>query len=227
MTAASDPECNIRNSNLAAGRQMESSMKNRINNGLTKITWTIAALMLAAFFPAITHAQAETGAQDHETHNTAAMVHTPTKTEFEGHVSLPYEGQCHGHKLAAGDYKLLVKTVGEDKMVTLQREGSDVVLRSRPVPPTSVSDHGPSAMMLRHGPGRGTHTLEGFYIENLKLVLFLDETGHANPVDKIFASAFRSLDLARLDEAPIGRIPRRCCERVEIRVVTSALILLY
>jgi hypothetical protein len=105
--------------------------------------------------------------------------------------SLPYQVQCHGHKLAAGEYKLLVKTVGEDKMVTLQREGSDVVLHSRPVPPTSVSDHGPSAMMLRHGPGPGTHTIEGVYIENLKLVLFLDETGHANPIDKVFASVKR------------------------------------
>lgn len=166
-------------------------MKNVIANRMTKITWTIAALMLAALFPAITHAQAETGAQDHETHNMAVIAHTPAKTEFEGHVSLPYEVQCHGHKLAAGEYKLLVKTVGEDKMVTLQREGSDVVLHSRPVPPTSVSDHGPSAMMLRHGPGPGTHTLEGVYIENLKLVLFLDETGHANPIDKIFASVKR------------------------------------
>jgi hypothetical protein len=166
-------------------------MKNIIANRRTKIRWTIAALMLAVFFPAVAHAQAETGAQEHESNNMAAMVHNPTKTEFEGHVSLPYEVQCHGHKLAAGDYKLLVKTVGEDKMVTLQREGSDVVLHSRPVPPTSVSDHGPSAMMLRHGPGPGTHTLEGVYIENLKLVLFLDETGHANPIDKVFASVKR------------------------------------
>jgi hypothetical protein len=46
-------------------------------------------------------------------------------------------------------------------------------------------------MMLRHGPGPGTHTLEGVYIENLKLVLFLDETGHANPIDKVFASVKR------------------------------------
>jgi hypothetical protein len=158
---------------------------------MRQISRLIPVLILAAFFPVISHAQAETGAQDHETHNMAAMVHTPATTEFEGHVSLPYQVQCHGHKLAAGDYKLLVKTVGEDKMVTLQREGSDVVLRSRPVPPTSVSDHGPSAMMLRHGPGPGTHTIEGVYIENLKLVLFLDETGHANPIDKVFASVKR------------------------------------
>jgi hypothetical protein len=165
-------------------------MKNRIANRINKIVLTIAQLMLAAFFPAIAHAQAETGAQDHESHNMAAMAHTPAKTEFEGHVTLPYQVQCHGHKLSAGEYKLLVKTVGEDKMVTLQREGSDVV-HSRPVPPTSVSDHGPSAMMLRHGPGPGTHTIEGVYIENLKLVLFLDETGHANPIDKVFASVKR------------------------------------
>jgi hypothetical protein len=120
-----------------------------------------------------------------------AALPPSVKTDFQGHFSLPYEVQCHGHKLAPGDYTLVVKTVGEDKMVTLQREGSDVVLNSRPVPPTSVSDHGPSAVMLRHGPGPGTHTLEGVYLENLKLVLFLDETGHTNPIDKVFASVKR------------------------------------
>jgi hypothetical protein len=30
-------------------------------------------------------------------------------------------------------------------------------------------------------------TLEGVYLENLKLVLFLDETGHTNSIDKMFA----------------------------------------
>jgi hypothetical protein len=45
--------------------------------------------------------------------------------------------------------------------------------------------------MLGHGPGPGTHTLEGVYLENLKLVLFLDETGHTNPIDKVFASVKR------------------------------------
>ncbi len=165
--------------------------KKMMRSRMMQISRLIPVLILAAFSPVITHAQAETGAQDHETHNMAAIEHTPAKTEFEGRVSLPYEVQCHGHKLAAGEYKLFVKTVGEDKMVTLQREGSDVVLKSRPVPPTSVSDHGPSAVMLRHGPGPGTHTLEGVYLENLKLVLFLDESGHTKPMDKIFASAKR------------------------------------
>lgn len=165
--------------------------KKMMPNRMMQISRLIPALMLAAFLPAIAHAQAETGAQEHETTNMAAVTSSTAKIDFQGHFSLPYQVQCHGHKLAPGEYTLLVKTVGEDKMVTLQREGSDVVLHSRPVPPTSVSDHGPSAVMLRHGPGPGAHTLEGVYLENLKLVLFLDETGHSNPIDKVFAGVKR------------------------------------
>ena len=185
----SQPEKNVNSQNSIA--TLEISMKNTIRNRVTRVMWIIAGLAVTAFLPTITHAQAETGAQEHATANMAAIVPTPSKTEFQGHFSLPYEVQCHGHKLAPGEYTLLVKTVGDDKMVTLQREGSDVVLHSRPVPPASVSDHGPSAVMLRHGPGPGVHTLEGVYLENLKLVLFLDETGHANPIDKVFASVKR------------------------------------
>jgi len=158
---------------------------------LMKLPLIIAVLALANFFPSITHAQAETGAQEHQSSNMSTAAPTPSKTEFEGHVSLPYQVQCHGHKLVAGEYTLLVKTVGADKMVTLQREGSDVVLQSRPVPPTSVSDQGHSVVMLRHGPGPSGHTLEGVYVESLKLVLFLDETGHSAPIDKVFASVVR------------------------------------
>jgi hypothetical protein len=165
--------------------------RSQMKKSSMKMLWILPGLLLAGFFPALTHAQAETGAQEHEAANMAANTPAPTKTDFQGHFSLPYNVQCHGHKLAPGEYTLLVKTVGEDKMVTLQREGSDVVLQSRPVAPTSVSDKGHSAVMLRHGPGPSAHTLEGVYLENLKLVLFLDETGHSAPIDKIFASVVR------------------------------------
>ena len=113
------------------------------------------------------------------------------KVEFQGGFSLPHEVQCHGHKLAPGKYTLMVKTVGKDKMVTLQQEGSDIVLQSRPVTPSSVSDQGHSAVLVRHGPGPGTHTLEGVYVEILKLVLFLDESGNTKNLDKMFASVVR------------------------------------
>lgn len=163
-----------------------------MKKSLTKMTWIIAGLVVLFLCPAITHAQAETGAQEHEMRNAEAITPAPAvKADFEGKFSLPYQVQCHGHKLAPGEYTLVVKTIGENKMVTLQREGSDVVLQSRTVTPTSVSDQGRSAVMVRHGPGPKSHTLEGVYLENLKIVLFLDETGKSTPLDKMFAGVNR------------------------------------
>jgi hypothetical protein len=121
----------------------------------------------------------------------AAITPSTLKTDFEGHFTLPFEVQCHGHKIAPGKYTVVVKTVGEEKMVTLQREGSDIVLQSRPMPPTSVPDEGHSAVMVRHGPGPKSHTLEAVYVEDLKLVLFLDESGHQRFMDKMFAGLKR------------------------------------
>jgi hypothetical protein len=158
---------------------------------LTKIAWMVTGLVLACFCSVPTHAQATIAPDNYPRSNTAPITDPAVKVEFQGNFSLPNEVQCHGHKLAPGKYTLMVKTVGTDKMVTLQREGSDIVLQSRPVTPTSVSDQGHSAVLVRHGPGPGTHTLEGVYVEILKLVLFLDESGHTKSLDKMFASVMR------------------------------------
>ena len=107
---------------------------------LTKIAWMIAGLVLACFCAASTHAQADVTPDDYKRLNTVPITLESVKVDFQGNFSLPSEVQCHGHKLAPGKYTLMVKTVGNDKMVTLQREGSDVVLHSRPVTPTSVSE---------------------------------------------------------------------------------------
>jgi hypothetical protein len=158
---------------------------------LTKIARMVAGLVLACFCSATIHAQATIAPDNYPRSNMAPITDPSVKVDFQGNFSLPNEVQCHGHKLAPGKYTLMVKTIGTDKMVTLQREGSDVVLHSRPVTPTSVSDQGHSAVLVRHGPGPGTHTLEGVYVEILKLVLFLDEGGHTKPMDKMFASVVR------------------------------------
>lgn len=159
---------------------------------MMRITWVMLALAIACFLPVTTHGQAETGADDFKTNNAVpALANSAPKAEFQGHFSLKFQVQCHGNKLAPGEYTLMVKTVGEDKMVTFQREGSDIVLKSRPIAPTSVSDQGHSAVLVRHGPGPGGHTLEGVYLENLKLVLFLDESGHTRFMDKMFAGLKR------------------------------------
>ncbi|MGA8144904.1 MAG: hypothetical protein WB987_13540 [Candidatus Acidiferrales bacterium] len=163
-----------------------------MKTNLPKFSWLIAALLLSFVSPLITHAQAETGAEEYKSTTTSPAAPDPAvKTDFQGHFSLPVDVQCHGHKLAPGQYTLVVKTVGQDKMVTLQREGTDVVLQSRPIAPTSVSNEGHSAVMLRHGPGPKSHTLEAVYVENLKLVLFLDDSGHTRSIDKMFASLKR------------------------------------
>jgi len=163
-----------------------------MKNTMTKISWMIAGLVLACFWPATTHAQAETTPEDYKSSNMAPVAPAPSvKPDFQGNFSLPYQVQCHGHKLAPGQYTLMVKTVGENKMVTIQREGSDIVLQSRPVTPTSVSASGHNAVLVRHGPGPRTRTLEGVYMENLKMVLYLDESGHVNRLDKMFASLKR------------------------------------
>jgi hypothetical protein len=167
--------------------EKESAMK----KSFTKLSWLIAALLLALFSPAVAHAQAETGAQDHPTPNMAPITPPFEKTEFQGKFSLPFQAQCHGHKLPPGEYTLVVKTLGEDKMVTLQREGSDVVLKSQPIAPTSVSDQGHSVLMVRHGPGPSSHTLEGVYVESLKVTLVLDESGKSGTLDKMFAGLKR------------------------------------
>ena len=78
-----------------------------MNKKMARITWLLTGLVLACFLPLTTHAQAETGAQEHATSNTAPIAIPPSKTDFEGHFSLPFQVQCHGHKLVPGEYTLV------------------------------------------------------------------------------------------------------------------------
>jgi len=163
-----------------------------MKKSMTGILWIISLLALAVLEPIATQAQAETSPDEYRDGGMATIIpESEVKPDFQGTFTMPYEVWCHGNRLVPGEYKVVVKTVGAEKMVTLQREGSNVVLHSHPVAPTSVSDVGHSAVMLRHGPGPSSHTLEGVYVESLKLVLFLDESGHTKPFDKMFATMTR------------------------------------
>ena len=167
---------------------METLMKKR----RTRITWTTLGLVFAVLFPITTHAQAETAPDEVKADNMARIEALSAKTEFEGHFSLSNKVQCHMHKLAPGDYTVVVKTLEDGmKLVMFRRQGSEVVVESRPIPPTPVPDQGHSAVLVRHGPGPGNYTLEAVYVESLKLVLMLDESGHTQLPDKIFAGVKR------------------------------------
>ena len=163
-------------------------MKTRI----TKITWTTLGLLFAVLFPITTHAQTETAPDEIKADNMARIEALSAKTEFEGHFSLTNKVQCHMHKMEPGDYTVVVKTLEDGmKLVMFRRAGSEVVVESRPIPPTQVPDEGHSAVLVRHGPGPGKYTLEAVYVESLKLVLMLDESGHTQLPDKMFAGVKR------------------------------------
>jgi hypothetical protein len=167
----------------------EIPMKKRI----ARIPWAILGLVFAVLFPFTTHAQAETSPDEYKADNMARVEALSAKTEFEGKFSLPYKVQCHMHTLKPGDYTVVVKTLEDGmKLVMFRREGSEVVVESKPIPPTPVPEQqGHSAILVRHGQGPGNYTLEAVYVESLKLVLMLDESGHTQMLDKIFAGVKR------------------------------------
>lgn len=162
-----------------------------MNKMIAQSAWIMVGLLLLCCWPATARAQAEHSPDNYGVSNAAPVAsNAPAKTDFQGTFSLENEVQCAGHKLTAGKYTIVVKTVGENKMVTIQREGNDIVLTVRKAIPPSDSGH--SAVLVRHGPGPSGHTLEAVYIESLKLVLFLDESGCTKQMDKMFAGVKRT-----------------------------------
>jgi hypothetical protein len=152
---------------------------------------TFAILALVLFFPTAARAQAEHAPDNYGVSNATPLnSNSRANTEFQGSFSLDKEAQCAGHKLTAGKYTILVKTVGENKMVTLEHDGKDVVLSVRKATPPTDSGH--SAVLVRHGPGPSGHTVEAVYVESLNLMLFLDESGCTKQVDKMFAGVKRT-----------------------------------
>lgn len=154
----------------------------------TKITWMIAGLVLACFLPATTRAQAETGADEYKTPASTTEA-AAVKPSFQGSFSLAYPVGCGGNKLDPGKYTLSMKTEGMHKTVTIHREGSDVVLAVLSV--SQIPASGQNALLVRHGPGPKSHTIEGVYLDNIKTVFYLDKSGKEKPLDKMFAGVDR------------------------------------
>jgi hypothetical protein len=173
----------------ASGKEIPMNQTMR-NITTAKITLTFAGLLLAFLLPATTHAQSEIAPDEFKSENMVPITPAPpAKVDFEGKFSLPYQVQCSGSKLTPGEYTLAVKTAGTSKIVTIHREGSDIVLTARIA--ANPSDSGQSVVLVRHGPGPRARTLEGVYLEKIKMMLYLDESGATNALDKMFASVQR------------------------------------
>ncbi len=89
-----------------------------------KMLWILAGLLLAGFFPALTHAQAETGAQEHEATNMAANTPAPTKTDFAGTLLTAVQRAMPRPQIGAGR----VHAVGQDSW---RRQDGDTSARRK------------------------------------------------------------------------------------------------
>jgi len=91
------------------------------------------------------------------------------KSSAGGQFTLPYEVECAGIKLAAGQYSLSVEGRGKSQTIVLTRAGQSVRLQAKSLFP---SHRGSSRIIVRR---TGTERrLEAVYLEKLRLVLYLD-----------------------------------------------------
>jgi hypothetical protein len=157
---------------------------------LENLFMTTVGLVIFGFCPIAAHAQAEHAPDNYGMSNAAPInASAAAKEEFKGSFSLASQVQCGGHKLSAGKYTVAVKTVGESRTVTIQHEGEEIVLAVSKV--SKPTDAGKSAVLVRHGPGPGTHTIEAVYVEKLNMLFVLDESGCTKGLDKMFAGVKR------------------------------------
>jgi len=151
---------------------------------LVKALTMTAALGIACLLPATAHAQAEVAPDNYDMAapqpiTAAQAVQVAAKTdataEFHGNFTLTHNVKCSGWTLAPGVYSLSVKSDGTNRVVMIQRNGADMIIRVREVSQRPAESQ--SALMLRHaGPAR---TLEAVYVQQLNAVLYLDGNSRA------------------------------------------------
>jgi hypothetical protein len=144
-----------------------------------------AALGIACLLPATARAQADVAPDIYDATGVQVMgasqpVQVASNTEptadFHGQFILANEVNCNGMKLAPGSYSLSVKWNGSTRVVTIQRDGADMILRVREVTQRPAGSQ--SALLLRHaGQAR---TLEAVYVRQLNATLYLDGNSDAN-----------------------------------------------
>lgn len=159
----------------------------------TKVMLTLAGLTLACFWPVTTHAQAEVSPDFYAIDNAAPIPQPqmtlaantqPAGAEFQGNISLPYQVQCSGKKLAAGQYTVAVKTEGAKKTVVLHKDGSDVKLAVRQIAPASKT--GRSALLVQSA--GETRMLEAVYVASMKAILYVDHDWKISLLDRMQAA---------------------------------------
>lgn len=147
---------------------------------VVKVSTLAAALGLACLLPATLHAQADTAPDpdffqisntETATVQTARVAGTKeVKADFAGKVSLPYDVECSGKNLKAGQYLLSVKSQGTTRVVTIHGDGANVNIQAHVVPANGAASH--SALLVRKSGEE--RKLEGVYVEALNATLYLE-----------------------------------------------------
>jgi hypothetical protein len=191
-----DPRCIER---FAVWDETARAMRNEMKSSNTKIlgkeetkmkittvakTSMIAAVLgFACLLPATAHAQSDAmpdsfafSAEETIVAQPVQVASNQAKADFEGKVSLPYDVNCGGKNLKAGQYLLSVKSEGTGRVVTLHGGVQNVNMHMREVAANRDTNH--SALLVRKsGYGR---RLEAVYVEGLNVTLYLDTNSNGN-----------------------------------------------
>jgi hypothetical protein len=194
MKAKENLEAKMETAGTTRNSIFATSEREKAMKGMsTKMMLTLAGLALACFWPASAHAQAEVAPDIYAIDN-AAPIQQPQATlasntqqaqgEFQGNISLPYQVQCSGKKLAAGQYTVAVKTEGAKKTVVLHKDGNEVKLAVRQIAPASKT--GRSALLVQSA-GQ-TRMLEAVYVASMNAILYLDHDWKTSLLDRMQAA---------------------------------------
>jgi hypothetical protein len=147
-----------------------------------RISTAFLGLVLASFLAAPCYAQAEVAPDFYDAVSPAAIAQAPQPVaasqqqadkQFRGTFTLPYDIQCSGKTLPAGQYSVALDSGTALRLVTLRHDGKTIKLRARVL--STYSARGQSALLVNRGEkGR---TLEAIYLQNQNVVLYFRSEG--------------------------------------------------
>ena len=93
--------------------------------------------------------------------------------QFHGSFTLPYNVECLGKTLPAGEYSVVLQSGPAQRFVTLRHHGKTIQLHARVR--SEYSAPGESSLLVsRHGRSR---TLEAIYVQKLNVILYFRPEG--------------------------------------------------
>jgi hypothetical protein len=184
--------------NMEAKMEMAGTTRNSIfaksgeramKGMMTKTMLMLAGLALACFWPATTHAQAEVSPDFYAVDNSAPILqpqmtlaaNAQQAADFQGNISLPYQVQCSGKKLAAGQYTVAVKSEGQQKTMVLHKDGNEVKLAVWQIVPASKAER--SALLVQTA--GETRMLEAVYVASMNAILYVDRNWKMSLLDRM------------------------------------------